>query len=1065
VRGIKNQWANNKNELGGLKMMKKTISIGIVGLFVMGGLIGIFLLTSYDVNAAGNPPVITTTDVINATEDHNYSVDYEANDPDVGEVLTYLACTLPTGLGYTSAVWDGQYAYIFGGWRQEDIYSNETHRFDPITENILTFNSKLPSARGYTSAVWNGQYAYVFGGKNGSSYFDDIIRFNPIGDEISLLSSTLPSGRYGTSAVWDGQYAYIFGGYDGSSFLDDIVRFDPITGNVSKINTSLPTVRANASAVWDGQYAYIFGGSSDLSNLAEIVQFDPSSESVNLLNATLPRGEEHTSAVWEGQYEYIFGGHGSYIFRFNSSFMDVTTLDTTISASSLGISSIWTGQYVYMFGGEFRTTNPMNCYGVGQIAQFEPGEVLTWSLATNSTWLSIEPFTGVLSGTPTHSDVGYFWVNVTVDDGNSGTDWHNFTLTVWGRPNITIEKTSDLTTAEPGDIINYTIYYNNTGSGEAGTVWINDTMSNGVTFVTSSAEANRTGDCNWIFYNVGVDEHNFTISVQVNGGVPNGTILTNYVHLEYIDSSGNPMLDSWDFVNVTILNGASENQPPTILNCPDLMVHPDSPYTFNYTPYIHDVDTPLSELILTCDDPAHTSINGLQVTYLYPDAMAGQVVLVNLTISDGEGSDSAHLYVIIASEVIDSGIEIYSLTLSKFGPTTGEEVTIYIEILNVGTNSCDIIVRFYDGDPNTEGIQIDDDQTVTIPSSSTHTVSVNWMPSSGDHTIYAIVENLATGEKAMAYLQVTVGENIPPILVLSTGDINIYRFESGQERTISVEVTCYLQTVNNVHLVILDDQNLTIDHTITPLRTMTDGETTKFYLRIKAPELPEGVEKLEKDIVIQVVGDGVFSNAEELDIVVSQSAVTFLNPITIAGVVATGSIATLGAAAAASRRNENWKYLLLLTFAVPLYTRIHGKKTLDNFVRGQVFGHIQSQPGTHFNEIKKTLKLGNGNLAYHLRKLEKEGFIISKRDKRFRRFYPVGVGVPEEDGIKLSKNQENILDFIERHPKSNQKEIAKELKESQQTISYNINVLVREGFLKEEKIEGTKTYEIFDENT
>jgi DNA-binding MarR family transcriptional regulator len=354
----------------------------------------------------------------------------------------------------------------------------------------------------------------------------------------------------------------------------------------------------------------------------------------------------------------------------------------------------------------------------------------------------------------------------------------------------------------------------------------------------------------------------------------------------------------------------------------------------------------------------------------------------------------------------------------------------------------------------------------TIPSDGTVTASVEWTATAGNHTIYAVIEDLSTYEKAIASLPVSVGENIPSILILTTGDTNIYRFEPGQERTISVEVTCYLETVENVHLVVLDDQNLTIDLTVTPPRTMTDGETIKFYLRVKAPQLPEGVEKLEKDIVIQVVGDnGIFSNSEELDIVISESAISYLNPIVLTGAVAMGSVATVGAAAVAARRNENWKYLLLLLFAVPLYTRIHGKKTLDNFVRGQVYGHIQSQPGTHFNDIRKTLKLGNGNLAYHLRKLEKEGFIYSRRDKRYRRFYPVGVEVPEENGIILSKTQENILDFIEQHPQADQKEMAKELKESQQTISYNLNVLVREGFLREEKIRGTKHYEIMEENT
>ena len=71
----------------------------------------------------------------------------------------------------------------------------------------------------------------------------------------------------------------------------------------------------------------------------------------------------------------------------------------------------------------------------------------------------------------------------------------------------------------------------------------------------------------------------------------------------------------------------------------------------------------------------------------------------------------------------------------------------------------------------------------------------------------------------------------------------------------------------------------------------------------------------------------------------------------------------------------------------------------------------------------------------------------------------------EDDGIKLSMTQESILDYIEQRPKANQKEIAKEIKESQQTISYNLNVLVREGFLTEEKFKGTKRYEIIEENT
>jgi outer membrane protein assembly factor BamB len=95
---------------------------------------------------------------------------------------------------------------------------------------------------------------------------------------------------------------------------------------------------------------------------------------------------------------------------------------------------------------------------------------------------------------------------------------------------------------------------------QAKNVWINDTLPEGVTFVTSSAEAERSGDYNWTFYDVEPGEHNFTITVEVNSSVQNGTILTNHVHLDCTDSLGNLMVNSSDSVEVMVL--ASEDQPP-----------------------------------------------------------------------------------------------------------------------------------------------------------------------------------------------------------------------------------------------------------------------------------------------------------------------------------------------------------------------------------------------------------------------------------------------------------------------------------------------------------------------
>jgi hypothetical protein len=55
---------------------------------------------------------------------------------------------------------------------------------------------------------------------------------------------------------------------------------------------------------------------------------------------------------------------------------------------------------------------------------------LTWSLTTDAVWLSIDPSTGELSGTPPLGSTGSYAVMVTVEDTNGGSDSQEFTLIV-----------------------------------------------------------------------------------------------------------------------------------------------------------------------------------------------------------------------------------------------------------------------------------------------------------------------------------------------------------------------------------------------------------------------------------------------------------------------------------------------------------------------------------------------------------------------------------------------------------------------------------------------------------
>ena len=132
-------------------------------------------------------------------------------------------------------------------------------------------------------------------------------------------------------------------------------------------------------------------------------------------------------------------------------------------------------------------------------------------------------------------------------------------------------------------------------------------------------------------------------------------------------------------------------------------------------------------------------------------------------------------------------------------------------------------------------------------------------------------------------------------------------------------------------------------------------------------------------------------------------------------------------------------------------------------MRGQVYGYIKANPGEHYNAIKKALALKNGTLVYHLQTLEREEYIKSASDGRFKRFYPAGMKVPEAPLRRLNKIQEIILELITERPGISQKEIAEDIGLSGATINYHINVMLKVNAIKVEKVGRTTHCYALDE--
>jgi predicted transcriptional regulator len=62
----------------------------------------------------------------------------------------------------------------------------------------------------------------------------------------------------------------------------------------------------------------------------------------------------------------------------------------------------------------------------------------------------------------------------------------------------------------------------------------------------------------------------------------------------------------------------------------------------------------------------------------------------------------------------------------------------------------------------------------------------------------------------------------------------------------------------------------------------------------------------------------------------------------------------------------------------------------DSDTRGAITGYLSATPGAHFSKIRDDLQLGTGETQHHLRRLENEGAVESRKDGDYRRYFPAG---------------------------------------------------------------------------
>ena len=156
----------------------------------------------------------------------------------------------------------------------------------------------------------------------------------------------------------------------------------------------------------------------------------------------------------------------------------------------------------------------------------------------------------------------------------------------------------------------------------------------------------------------------------------------------------------------------------------------------------------------------------------------------------------------------------------------------------------------------------------------------------------------------------------------------------------------------------------------------------------------------------------------------------------------TATFGVLAVGLAVFTESGRYRLLMLFTLLLPFYSRISKEDVLDQFVRGQIYGFIKTNPGVHYNQILREVGVKNGTLSYHLGVLEKTELIQSRREGlKYRVFYPTGMSFPKSERFRLTALQIQIINALKRQPGITQKELAILLDQKPQTINYNMKVL------------------------
>jgi predicted transcriptional regulator len=118
-----------------------------------------------------------------------------------------------------------------------------------------------------------------------------------------------------------------------------------------------------------------------------------------------------------------------------------------------------------------------------------------------------------------------------------------------------------------------------------------------------------------------------------------------------------------------------------------------------------------------------------------------------------------------------------------------------------------------------------------------------------------------------------------------------------------------------------------------------------------------------------------------------------------------------------------------------------------------IAGYLTATPGAHFSKLRDDLQLGTGETQHHLRRLENEGAIESRKDGEYKRYFPAGRFSEFEQvalGYLRKETPCGMVVTLLESPGSSATAIADELDVSRPTVSKHAAAMADAGLLTRE---------------